>query len=192
MTTLTKALASSTATLLAAGAAMAEDVGAAEARTVDQAELSSSLTQKKPDLIDRMPTLRDSARATNPASARSEVDPPTIQATDTAITCFKGYGCSYAEITCDWIPGAVPVTACVAEGEAIRYPSGASLWVDYILYGPGFTELDTGRRECRRSRPCDIEGAGAMPWIRGDFAMCVHTWIAGNNDQPMACARVVV
>lgn len=188
MTKLRKTVASSSATLLAAAVGVADD---AQARTADPGERSSEVTST------RTPSKRTTSTVASGTTRRSvvpsgaEPPPAQISATDTATECFKGYGCSYAEITCSWVPG-IPGTACLAEGEAIRYSPGAFLWVDYILYGPGFTVIDSGRRYCGLSRPCDIEGGAALAYIGGDFAMCVNSWVAGNNDIPMACARVVV
>lgn len=107
---------------------------------------------------------------------------------DTPARVCEGEGCSEAEIACGQV---YAVYVCQGKGEAYRYNSGTRVVIDYHLYGPGFTILDSDRVECGTRRPCTITSK-VVPGVPGnEYAMCVWTWKSGVNTQPKACAHIV-
>jgi len=125
-----------------------------------------------------------------PASADAGVEPADAGVEPAAVGVDRvcsASGCSYARIESLYEMG---LWVFYGDAVAVDYSPTDNVWVDYIFYGPNWTVLDSGRRNCNRSRPCSLYTAAIGVVGPGGYAMCVHTWIAGSSTQPQACATL--
>lgn len=127
-----------------------------------------------------------------PASAFALVNAEAASAGSPATACnpVPLVGCSNSDIALSSTPGFL-----IGDGWASQYyPSyNGPLWIQYILYGPGFTVLADGTaEECGQASACGTGAVYVDNVGSGTYAMQTWTWEPYSNNQPSAWATVNV